>query len=121
MALPDVAYADYEAAGGALDEGAFAASLAHALAAVRYIIGFNAPETDDEVAAYRAAVCAAVDVDAAYGASGGYGETGGSLTVGSFSVGSGASGSSGTAYDADMERAVRGALAGTGLLFQGVG
>jgi hypothetical protein len=120
MSLPEVTYDDYQAWGGTLAEDAFAASLPHARAAVRDIIGLNVPSGDMQTSAYKAAVCAAVDVDAEYGSTGGA-ATGGSMTVGTFSVSSGAGSSQAPAYDQDMARAVRGELVGTGLLFQGVG
>ena len=122
MALPDVTYEYYHGTwGGPLDAEAFAASERAAKASVRRIIGFNAPESDGQAEAYRNAVCAAVDVDAAYGASGGIGEGSGSLTIGSFSIGGGYSGDGANTYDRDMERAVRGELTDSGLLYQGVG
>lgn len=125
MALPEVTYQDYQAWGGTLEEGAFSASLRAAVGRVRHVIGFNVPENDDEAAAYANAVCAAVDVDAAYGASGGVGEGAQSLSIGSFSVGSGVSyanaGGFMSEYDQDMLRAIRAELIGTSLLYQGVG
>jgi len=120
MSLPDVAYSDYQAWGGKLGADAFAASLPHAKGAVRRIIGFNVPENETQSAAYVNAVCAAVDVDAAYGATGGIGESAPSFTIGSFSYGGGSSADGTSAYDSDMEGAVYGELSGTGLLYQGV-
>lgn len=121
MGLPSVKYADYQAYGGKLSESAFSASLRAACAAVGDTMGFNAPCDIGQTAAYRNAVCAAVDVDAAYGASGGVGEGAASLSIGSFSS-SGASDASGTsAYDLDMRRAIRRELQGSGLLYQGIG
>ena len=121
MALPEVTYRDYTDWGGKLSQEAFNASIKAAAARVRYVIGFNVPENADEAAAYRNAVCAAADVDAAYGASGGIGEAQ-SVRIGSFSIGGADSPSAGmAAYDRDMLQAIRGELMGTSLLYQGVG
>lgn len=117
MARPEPTYAEYQAWGGKLPQADFEAALSAARAAVREITGFNEPETPAEEGAYRAAVCAACDVAHAYG-SGIIGD-GGGFSIGSFSV-SGA-GDPAKAYRSDMSRAVRGELAGTGLLYQGVG
>ena len=122
MSLPEVTYADYKSWGGKLGLDAFSASLKAAAARVRYVIGYNMPEGESDEAAYRNAVCAAVDVDAAYGASGGIGEGAQSLSVGSFSIGDGRRDGSGmSAYDQDVLRAIRAELMGTALLYQGVG
>ena len=120
MTLPAVTYADYEAWGGTLGEDAFAESIRAALSSVREIIGFNEPRDDEDLDAYVRAVCAAVDVDQAYGASGGVGEGLASVTLGSFSAALGASGSGASAYDIDMARAVRRELVGSSLLYQGL-
>ena len=120
MALPEVTYADYQAWGGQREAGAFSASLAAAKAAVRRIIGFNVPEGTAQVAAYKNAVCAAVDVDAAYGATAGIGEASGGFTIGSFTYGGGAASEGLSAYDSDMERMIYNELTGSGLLYQGV-
>ena len=120
MSLPNVAYTDYQAWGGKLGADAFAASLPAAKAAVRLIIGFNVPEGEAQTAAYKNAVCAAVDVDHAYGATGGIGENSPSFTIGSFSYGGGSSSDGRSAYDSDMEGAIYGELSGSGLLYQGV-
>lgn len=118
MPLPQVAYSDYEQRGGALGEDAFTASLRAAVAAVREVVGFNEPQdADDEDACIRA-VCAAVDVDQAYGGSGGIGEGLSSVTLGRFSATMAAGGS---AYDADMRRAIRRELIGSSMLYQGLG
>lgn len=117
--LPDVTYADYAECGGEADEGKFNASLIHAKAAVRDIIGFNEPRNEREEKAYRAAVCAAVDVDLRHGGSGGIGEGGGSYTIGSYSHGSAAvSSAKRNNYDIDMARAIKPHLVGTSLLYQ---
>lgn len=120
MALPEVTYSDYQAWGGQLEEAAFTASLPAGRAAVRRIIGFNVPDGDAQEAAYRAAVCAAADVDAAYGATGGIGEASGGFSIGSFSMAGASSADGAGGYDSDMERAIYGELSGTGLLYQGV-
>ena len=117
--LPEVAYDDYAALGGTADEGGFAASLRVAEAAVREVMGFNEPEGGRQEAAYVRAVCAAVDVDRAYGGSGGVGEAMASVSLGSFSATFG-SGSTPSPSEADMRRAVRRELSGSGLLDQGL-
>ncbi|HIS39952.1 MAG TPA: hypothetical protein IAC12_03805 [Candidatus Aphodovivens avistercoris] len=113
---PDYAFYS-EQYGGSLDEKSFDAALPHALAEVRRLTWPNDPSLDE--AAYMRAVCAAVEVDAAYGCTGGAGSLQ-SVTVGSVSMGFGSQGGE-ASYSADMARAVRGELAGTGLLFMGVG
>jgi hypothetical protein len=114
MAVPQPDYMYYSTTwGGDLPEAAFNASLRHATAAVADVIGFNDAASSD---AAKRAVCAAVDVDAAWGGEGGA-ASGGSVSVGSFSASSG-TGDGG--YDADMRRAIRAQLVGTGLLYQGV-
>ena len=119
MALPSVSYADYKAYGGKLSEEAFNASLRAALASVREAIGFNEPESPAQETAYRNAVCAAAEVDQAYGASGGVGEGMASMSIGSFSASGGQAGTS--AYDLDMRRRIVQELYGSGLLYQGIG
>lgn len=121
MALPEVTYEHYQGCyGGALGEEAFNASRRAAAASVAEVIGFNAPEGAYQTVAYRNAVCAAADVDAAYGASGGIGENVASVAVGAFSATlAGTAGVS--AYDLDMRRAIRRELQGSGLLYQGIG
>jgi len=122
MALPEVTYHDYEDWGGRQDREGFERALPHATAAVRHVIGFNVPEDDFQTAAYRKAVCAACDVDAAHGFSGGTDVSGGGFTIGSFSMRGGATGNAaGGAYDSDMARAIRRELVATGLLYQGIG
>lgn len=118
---PSVSYADYQAYGGRLPEGAFNASVRAAEAAVREVVGFNEPEGEAQEKAYRNAVCAAVDVDHAYGASGGVGEGASGMTIGSFSVSGGSDASGTSAYDLDMRRSIRQELSGSGLLYQGIG
>ena len=78
------------------------------------------PEGEEQCRAYRAAVCAALDVDAAYGFSGGVAEGLQSMTVGSFSATLGQQDGQ-SAYEQDMQRAVRRELSGTGLLCQRLG
>ena len=119
MSLPDVAYGDYAEYGGRLSEEAFGASLRTALAYVREVVGFNEPEGEAQEAAYRNAVCAAVDVDQAYGASGGVGEGMASMSIGSFSASGGSADAS--AYDLDMRRRIVRELYGSGMLYQGIG
>ena len=107
--------------GGSLGEDDFNASLKHAVARVREVIGFNEPATEQQKAAYANAVCAAIEVDTQYGSSHGIGEGLSSLSIGSFSASSGASGSYASSYDADMATAIRRELIGSGLLYQGIG
>ena len=93
------------------------AHLPAAVSAVREAIGFNVPEGEEQVAAYKAAVCAALDVDAAYGFSGGVCDSG-TVRLGSLTI---EQGQGGSAYEADVSKAVRRALSGSGLLYQGLG
>ena len=120
MALPEVTYDFYtETYLGELGEDAFRACLPHALSALQTLLGLNEPEGEAQELACRRAACAAVDADHAHGCSGGVGEGAGSLSVGSFSVGSGgASGASASPWWDDVSRAMRGELVGTGLLCQ---
>ena len=120
MALPPVTHGQYRAQGGTLGEDAFAASLRAAESAVREVIGFNEPQDDDDAAAYVRAVCAAVDVDAAYGASGGIGEGVASVTLGKFSATMAQQHGGASGYGADMRRAIRRELVGSSLLYQGL-
>ena len=122
MDFPQPTYAQYQGWGGKLGEEAFGASLAAATALVRHIVGFNAVDTDEREQSARNAVCAAIDVDSAYGATGGIGESSGGFTIGSFRMDAGASDGAGrSAYMADAYAAVQRELSGTGLLYQGVG
>lgn len=118
--LPSVSYIDYQTYDGRLSEEAFAASIRAAEAAVRDVVGFNEPEGDTQEKAYRYAVCAAVDVDSAYGASGGIGEGASGMTIGSFSISGGSDQQGVSAYDLDMRRRIRQELSGSGLLYQGI-
>lgn len=112
--LPEVRSADYK---GAHTWDEVCAHLPAAVSAVREVIGFNVPEGEEQVAAYKAAVCAALDVDAAYGFSGGVGDSG-TVRLGSLTI---EQGQGGSAYEADVSKAVRRALSGSGLLYQGLG
>lgn len=121
MPLPAVTYEDYAGQGGTLGKDAFAASLRAAAAAVREIIGFNEPMLPGDEEAYVRAVCAAVEVDQAYGATGGIGEGLASVTLGKFSASTGGSGlGAASAYQVDMSQAVRRELVGSSLLYQGI-
>ena len=119
MPLPSVTYALYTSQGGTLGEDAFKVSLRAAVSAVRDVIGRNVPQDEDDEGAYIRAVCVAVDVDDAYGASGGIGEAVASVTLGKFSATMGGNGSA-SLYQADMRRAIARELAGSSLLYQGV-
>ncbi len=121
MALPICTYKDYADKGGTLSETDYKASLAAALTAVHEIIGHNEPMDAEDAQAYQNAVYAAIKVDNAYGASGGIGESMASVTMGKFSASTGA-GASGAAspYRHDMTAAIRGALVGSSLLYQGL-
>ncbi len=122
MALPTVTYTDYKECGGCLSEEDFTLSLKAARAYVRYLIGFNEPEDEAQESDYIRAVCAACDVDAAYGHSSGIGEGLSSFSIGSVSFGANASSSdSANGYQDDMRRAVSLELSTSGLLYQGVG
>ena len=116
--LPEVASADYH---GAYQWDQVAAHLPRAVAAVRELMGFNSPEDEGQAAAYKAAVCAALDVDAAYGFSGGVAEGLQSVTLGSVSLGMGQADGQQSAYDRDMRRAIARVLRGSGLLYAGLG
>ena len=119
MAAPEVTYGYYAGEyGGALDEDGFKTALPHALAAVRRIVWPNDPEERGEEDAYRRAVCAAADVDASYGFTGGAGSLA-SVTTGTVSMSFGGSGGQ-SSYSEDMALAVGGELVGTGLLYMGV-
>lgn len=102
--------------GGKLDEGGFDAAIPHALAYVRKRIWPNSPEENPE--AYQRAVCAACEVDAAYGFTGGAGSLA-SVTTGTVNMSFGGDG--GSSWEADMARAAEGELVGSGLLFMGMG
>ncbi len=115
--LPEVGSADYK---GAHTWSEVCAHLPAAVAAVREVMGFNVPEGAEQVAAYKAAVCAALDVDATYGFSDGVAESLQSMTVGSLSVTLGLQDGQ-SAYEQDMQRAIRRELSGTGLLCQRLG
>ncbi|MEG1907221.1 MAG: hypothetical protein RR842_14385 [Gordonibacter sp.] len=119
MPLPSPTHEAYREWGGKLSGTAFNASLRAARASVREVMGFNVPEDAEQEAAYLSAVCAAVDVDAAYGASGGIGESMASISIGSFSASAGASELN--PYETDMQRVIRRELSGSGLLYAGVG
>ena len=119
MPLPSVTYELYKGQGGTLGEDAFAASLRAAASAVRDVIGYNEPQDKEDEEAYIRAVCAAVEVDQAYGASGGIGEAVASVTLGKFSVSMGGNGSA-SLYQTDMRRAVSRELSGSSLLYQGM-
>lgn len=116
--LPEVVSADYH---GANQWDDVLPHMAHAVAAVREVIGFNEPEGEEQAAAYKAAVCAALDVDAAYGFSGGLAEGLQSVTMGSVSLGMAQADGQASAYDRDMRRAIARELRGTGLLYAGLG
>ena len=118
---PSVSYDEYTARGGKLAKEAFGASLASAVASVREVMGLNEPDGERQATAYVGAVCAAVEVDAAYGASGGIGENVASVAVGAFSATLAAGTAGVSAYDLDMRRAIRRELQGSGLLYQGIG
>lgn len=121
MTLPTLTYEDYLKLGGELSEEGFTSSLSAACAAVREVIGFNEPEDDADAEAYKRAVVAAVEVDAAYGHSSGIGESADSISIGSFSASSGRDSGAGiSSYDADTRRVIRRELIGSTLLYQGV-
>ena len=99
---PSVSYDEYTARGGKLAKEAFGASLASAVASVREVMGLNEPDGERQATAYVGAVCAAVDVDAAYGASGGIGENVASVAVGAFSATLAAGTAGVSAYDLSL-------------------
>ena len=121
MELPSVTYDRYMELGGKVEESGFDASLGAAVSAVREVIGYNEPMDDEDVCAYERAVCAAIAVDYAYGASGGIGERIASVTLGRFSASTGAGSTfASSPYDEDMQRAIRRELIGSSLLYQGI-
>jgi hypothetical protein len=102
----EVTYGDYTANGGTLSEQAFMGSLQLATTEVDFLVGTNEVTDED---AYRRAVCAAVDAaeDAL---------SGGSISIGSFSVsGRAAEGSEEAARDAASK-----VLASTGMIYMGL-
>lgn len=103
--------------GTSLDEGGFNSALVQALAYVRKRIWPNEPDENPD--AFRRAVCAACEVDAAYGFTGGAGSLA-SVTTGTVTMSFGGSGG-GSSWESDMERAADGELVGSGLLFMGMG
>lgn len=118
MAAPEVTHEWYAGAyGGTLGRDAFAASLPHAVAEVGRLTWPNDPASAPE--AYMRAVCAVVDVDAAWGATGGAGALS-SLSAGTVSM-SFAGGDGAASYDSDVARAAGRELAGSGLLYAGLG
>lgn len=121
MKMPALSYTEYQSFGGKLTEESFKDSYMAAQAWVRYYCGFNEAETEDEINAVKQTVAAAIAVDNAYGASGGVGESAGSLSIGSFSISGGGSQESGaSSYQQDMKRVIYMGLSGTGLLFGGL-
>lgn len=123
--LPEVTYEDYTALGGTMDEGSWAKALPHAMAAVRRLMGYHEPNPDWQwqVDAYKLAVCEAADVDKSHGLTGGLNGGRGGFSIGSYSQNSGTSSDQmqKSAYDDDMDRAIRAALAKSGLLCQIIG
>lgn len=119
MPLPSVTYELYQQQGGKLEGDAFKASLRAAVSAVRDVIGYNLPQDEEDENAYIRAVCAAVEVDEQYGASGGIGEAVASVTLGKFSASMGGDGAS-SLYEVDIRKAIRRELVGSSLLYQGV-
>lgn len=117
MAAPEVTYVFYrDGYGGALDEDAFGRALPRAISEVRRRTWPRGEA--DAPDAWARAVCAACDVEAAHGFSGGAGE-GGSVRLGSFSA-SGGDGGAGS-YARDMADAVAREVTGTPLQFAGLG
>lgn len=117
MSSPKVTYDFYaNQYGGTLDEGGFDAALPHAAAYVRGRIWPNDGEKAPD--AYMRAVCAACEVDAVHGFTGGAGSLA-SVTTGTVSMSFG--GASGSSWDADMARSVDRELVGSGLLYMGMG
>ncbi len=113
MPSPDYAYYRDEYRGG-LEQGAFERALPRALSEVRRRTWPRGEA--DAPGAWARAVCAACDVEAAHGFSGGACE-GGSVRLGSFSASGGEAGS----YARDMADAVAREAAGTPLQFAGLG
>lgn len=121
--LPEVTYEDYQSFGGTMGEADWAKALPHALAAVKLRMSlYHEPNPDWpwQVEAYKRAVCAAADVDKSHGLTGGLNGGRGGFSIGSYSQSGGTSSDElqKSAYDDDMDRAIRAALAGSGLLCQ---
>lgn len=117
MPFPEVAYEDFtEEFGCRVSSEEFRACLPHARALVRGLIWPNEPATPEQEDAYMLAVCAAVEADAEGGCGHGLAEPGG-FAIGSFSV----SGAPAEAGSQAMAGAARRQLAGSGLLYMGVG
>ncbi|OKY81535.1 MAG: hypothetical protein BHV62_01600 [Eggerthella sp. 51_9] len=110
MGAYDPTYAEFEAWGGTLQEGAFMQLLPQACAMVRDLEFPNEPD-DATAQAHCNAVCAAISAASLNG-----GFAGAGFTLGSFSV-SGGGYSEATQAVAD---AARRELAGSGLLFKGM-
>lgn len=102
--------------GTSLDEDGFDAAIVHAVPYVDARIWPN--DGEDAPDSYMRAVCAACEADAAHGFTGGAGSIA-SVTIGTVSMSFG--GASGSSWDADMARAVDRELAGSGLLYMGMG
>ena len=100
--------------GGALDQDAFERALPRALSEVRRRTWPRGEA--DAPGAWARAVCAACDVEAAHGFSGGACE-GGSVRLGSYSASGGEAGS----YARDMADAVAREVAGTPPQYAGLG
>ena len=121
MSWPQPTYAQYREWGGSVDEGVFDDLVRRAVSTVAHECWPNEPDADDAEMVSHAinAVCAAIEVDVAYGGTGGGALAEGGFTLGSFTVGSGTNmrgaGMEGT-YSADMSAAIRRELVGTGLL-----
>lgn len=114
MALPSVDFEYYSGTyGGWLTTEAFHEVLGVASRQVRFVCGSSVPDGDDEVDAWKRAVCAACDAFAEFGE----GQVGG-FSVGDFKVthyeDEGTTGAE-IATDAIVKE-----LAGTGLMFAGV-
>lgn len=99
---------------GTMDAEAFGAWLRYASAAVSERIWPNEPDGSDE---WMNAVCAAAEVEAAYGRRNGVQGGVSSFTVGSFS----ATSTGRKAYDSDLASAIERELACSPLLYRGLG
>lgn len=114
MDWPELTYDEYRGLGGVAGGNDFGDLLPAAERAVRAAVWPNVPDTDRKAGAYKAAVAAALDTDRQWGGSHGA-RTSGGVTVGRYSESQG-TGTGAGGYDSELSRAIRAALAGSGLL-----
>lgn len=89
-------------------------------AAAKEVDAYILPNEPDGSEEYLCAVCAALDVLDAYDGTV-MGDGGGGFTIGSFSMGSRSATEGRNAFTADLDAAIERELAGTDLLYWGIG